>query len=264
MGKWEKERAALRRKKERRALRLFPFPYSPIRLFPLLLFVLVLATACGTDNLYLSSENEPGMMPDKKNAPVNYVALGDSTGVGVGARDGGYVARLFDRINRERPSSRLTNLCMSGATSGDVLREQLKPALAARPTLVTLGIGINDIGRGVPEETFARNYEEIIAGIKKETSAHIVVTNLPDISLAPAVPASLREQVRSRVISFNKRIKETADRHGLLVVDAYSTTRDLIPTHPEFFSADNFHPSDAGYEYWAKLMWPTVKEAIEK
>lgn len=251
-------------KKERAALRVFHFPSSPVTLCLLLLFVFVLATACGTNSLLLSRENESGMMSDEKKAPVTYVALGDSTGVGVGARDGGYVARLFDRINRERPASRLTNLCVSGATSGDVLRAQLKPALSARPTLVTLGIGINDIGRGVSEETFARNFEEIVASIKKETSAPIVVTNLPDISLAPAVPASLREQVRSRIISFNERIKETADRHGLLVVDAYTTTRDLIPTHPEFFSADNFHPSDAGYEYWAKLMWPTVKEALEK
>jgi lysophospholipase L1-like esterase len=229
----------------------------------LLMTMIFTGVACESGSL-LSEENESGMMTDEKKAPVTYVALGDSTGVGVGAKDGGYVARLFQRITRERAGSRLTNLCVSGATSEDVLRGQLKPALAAHPTLVTLGIGINDIGRGVTEETFARNYEEIVARLKQETSAPIVVTNLPDISLAPAVPASLREQVRARILSFNERIKATAERHGLHLVDAYTTTREVIPTHPEFFSADNFHPSDAGYEYWAKLMWPTVKSAMEK
>src|SRR4029434_410196 len=29
--------------------------------------------------------------------PIMYLALGDSTGVGVGARNGGYVVRLFNR-----------------------------------------------------------------------------------------------------------------------------------------------------------------------
>lgn len=46
------------------------------------------------------------MGQDEKNTPVVYIALGDSTGVGVGARDGkGYVARLFERFERERPGS---------------------------------------------------------------------------------------------------------------------------------------------------------------
>ena len=56
---------------------------------------------------------------------IVHVALGDSTGVGVGAREGGgYVARIFRRVERERPGSRLINLCVSGATTADVLREQ--------------------------------------------------------------------------------------------------------------------------------------------
>ncbi|MBV9209849.1 MAG: SGNH/GDSL hydrolase family protein [Acidobacteria bacterium] len=203
-------------------------------------------------------------MNDESKAPVRYVALGDSTGVGVGAREGGYVARLFERIRRERPSSSLTNLCVSGATSGDLLREQLAPALKAQPTLITIGIGINDISRSVSPESFARNYEEIVSRLKTETGAVIIVTNLPDISLAPAVPAYMREEAQSRIVAFNERIQEIAARHGLMLVDAYTMTREVIPQHPEFFSSDNFHPSDAGYEYWAKLMWPTVKSAMEK
>src|SRR5678815_5238823 len=43
--------------------------------------------------------------------PIVYVALGDSTGYGVGAREGGYVKRLFDRINERRSGSTLQNLC---------------------------------------------------------------------------------------------------------------------------------------------------------
>ena len=201
---------------------------------------------------------------DHRDEAVIYAALGDSTGVGVGAKNGGYVARLFTRIKSLRPDSRLTNVCVSGAETEDVLRSQLKTALASRPTLVTLGIGINDVGHGVAAETFAQNYEEIIKRLKAETSAPIIITNIPDISLAPIVPASLRDQIYRRVNLFNEHIKEIASRHNLIVVDAYTATRDVIKSSPGFFSDDGFHPSDEGYERWAEMMWPTVESAINE
>ena len=198
-------------------------------------------------------------------APVEYVAFGDSTGIGVGARrGGGYVARLFERIERVRAGSSVKNFCVSGAETADVLRTQLArlDSTTARPTLITVGIGINDVSHGVDVERFARNYEEIVVRLKSKTDAPIVVTNIPDISSAPRVPAFLHEQVRQRIRLFNTRLAEIAKRHDLLLVDAYDMSREVIPAHPEFFSADGFHPSDEGYEYWAKMMWPTVKEAI--
>ncbi|HKG96716.1 MAG TPA: SGNH/GDSL hydrolase family protein, partial [Pyrinomonadaceae bacterium] len=69
-------------------------------------------------------------------------------------------------------------------------------------------------------------------------------------------------EARRRIELYNERIADIAKRYGLSVVDAFTTTHDVIPDHPEFFSDDGFHPSDVGYEYWAKTMWPTVKAAI--
>lgn len=203
------------------------------------------------------------MSEPKKNAsPIVYVALGDSTGAGVGAREGGYVARIFTRLNREHDGARLVNLCVSGATTTDLLRGQLDAAIKAPPTLSTLGIGINDVTRGVSVEQFAQNYETIVARLRNETNAPLVVTNIPDIALAPAVPAFAPDELRRRINLFNERIDETSKRHGALVVDTYNATRGVIGDHAEFFSSDGFHPSDAGYEYWAKKMWPTVKSAV--
>ena len=199
----------------------------------------------------------------REKAAVVYVALGDSTGVGVGAREGGgYVARLFERIRPERPDSRLINFCVSGATTEDVLRGQLREAINARPTLITLGIGINDLGHGLTHEQFAANYEEIVRQLKTETSARVVVTNVPDISFAPVIPASERDATRRRIELFNEKLEAIARRYELSVVDIYSETHRVIPEHPEFFSDDGFHPSAEGYAYWAETMWPAVKAAI--
>ena len=188
-----------------------PFPVSPFPLLTLLLIIFCASSCANTDSA--QKGNKASMAIAEQSAPVVYTALGDSTGVGVGSKEGaGYVARLFERIKSAHPQSRLTNLCVSGATTDDVLRSQLQPAINSRPTLVTLGIGINDIGHGQTVERFARNYEEIIKRLKEETSARLVVTNIPDISFAPAVPEYARDETRRRIQSFNEKIEGIAGR----------------------------------------------------
>lgn len=204
------------------------------------------------------------MSEEIKGEPIVYVALGDSTGVGVGARKGGgYVARLFERIERVRPGSRLVNLCVSGATTRDVLGTQLGRVGGEAPSLVTLGIGINDLVRQSPPEQFARNFEELAASLRAQTEAPVVVSNLPDISPAPVVPDFLREEARRRIQLFNEHIADAAGRHRFHLADTFTKSAAVMPKHPEFFSPDGFHPSDEGYEFWAFEMWPTVKRALE-
>ena len=196
--------------------------------------------------------------------PIVYVALGDSTGSGVGAREGGYVARLFKRVLERRPESKLNNLCVSGSTTADVLRGQLDRGVAADPDLITLGIGINDIGHGLTLDQFAKNYEQILSTLKEKTRARVVVTNIPDISSAPRIPGSMRSEYQRQIMQFNQRLEEIAVRHGATVFDVYSITTAELPSHPEYFSSDGFHPSDAGYELWSERMWPIVEEVISR
>ena len=194
--------------------------------------------------------------------PIVYVALGDSTGYGVGARNGGYVARLFKRLLEQRPGSELANLCISGATSEDVVKGQLQNAVAKSPDLVTVGIGINDIGHGFTIEQFAKNYDEILTTLKQKTKATIVVTNIPDVSSAPRIPASMRAEYQRQIESFNQRLEEIARQHEVTIFDVFTITRRELPSHPEHFSSDGFHPSDDGYEFWAEQMWPTIAGVI--
>jgi acyl-CoA thioesterase I len=194
--------------------------------------------------------------------PINYVALGDSTGAGIGARYGGYVLRLFNRLQEARPGSTLTNLCVSGATTADLLRDQLDRGVNANPQLVTIGIGINDIGHGIPVEQFAENYAKLLDRLKRDTQAIIVISNIPDVSSSPQIPESLKYQYQQTVQEFNRRIDQLADAHGVAVFDIHAITHEELPKHPEYFSSDQFHPSDAGYQLWADEMWPVVAKVL--
>jgi lysophospholipase L1-like esterase len=221
--------------------------------------IAILLGGCNNNNHVVISTDKP-----MTRGPIVYVALGDSTGSGVGAREGGYVARLFKRIVERRPDSKLTNLCVSGSTTADVLRGQLDQGVAMDPDLVTLGIGINDIGHGITLEDFSRNYEQILTTLKEKTRARIVVTNLPDVSSAPRIPGALRAQYQQQIVQFSRRLEEIAARHGVTVFDVYTITTEELASHPEYFSSDGFHPSDAGYEMWAEQMWPTIERVLEE
>ena len=197
-----------------------------------------------------------------KTGPIAYVALGDSTGAGIGASNGGYVARLHQRLLEHRPESQLSNLCVSGATTADVLRGQLNQGVSMNPDLVTLGIGINDIGHGFTLDQFAENYERILSTLKEKTQAQIVVTNIPNISSAPVVQSFMRDQYHQQIVKYNERLEEIAKRHEVTIFDIYTITSRELPSHAEYFSRDGFHPSDKGYELWAVEMWPTIARVI--
>ena len=219
--------------------------------------MLLLLAGCDRDDAI-----ERGSSKEMTTGPIVYVALGDSTGSGVGARNGGYVLRLFNRLVELRPGSKLTNLCVSGATTEDLVRNQLQRGTEMNPDLVTVGIGINDIGHGLTIEQFARNYEEILSTVQQKTQARIVVTNIPDISSAPRIPGPMRREYQQQIIRFNERLEEIAKRHGVTIFDMYTISKDELPSHPEYFSSDGFHPSDKGYELWAEQMWPTIERVI--
>lgn len=196
--------------------------------------------------------------------PVVYLALGDSTGAGVGSSNAsGYARRLFLRIKHSRPGSLLVNGCQNGATTQDLLHHQMKDLSNIHPTLITIGVGANDLIRGVKPEDFGRNYESILLRLTGQTKAEIILMNIPDLSLAPAVPSYMRETARRHIIGFNKQIEVIAGRHNVVVVDLYAMTPEFSK-HPKFFSGDGIHPSDTGYEFWAKAIWPTVQAALNK
>lgn len=193
--------------------------------------------------------------------PVTYLALGDSTCDGIGAKRGGYANRLFTRIERTHPHARFLNLCASGAATADVLREQVAPATLARPTLMTLGVGANDLIRGVTEDQFTLAYAEIVARLKAVKGARLLVMNIPDLSLAPAVPDYMRAAARRHVLAYNERIRGIAEKYGVPVIDLYDNSGGFI-SHPDFFSPDGLHPSDSGYDFWAALVWPAARAAL--
>jgi lysophospholipase L1-like esterase len=182
------------------------------------------------------------------------------------ASGGGYPERLYQRLKREGLHVGILNLAKSGATSIDVVREQVEHAARKRPHLVTLGVGNNDLWRLVSFEELRENLERI-ADVLAPTGARVVVSNVIDLSLAPAATAAEqwlgvpKEALHQRAVELNRVFDALAKRPRFTVVDLFGLSRREVPGHPEYFCSDGFHPSELGYERWADLMWPAVERA---
>jgi acyl-CoA thioesterase I len=194
-------------------------------------------------------------------ASFTYLALGDSTGIGVGAsHGGGYVERLYRRLLPLRPGALLENLCQSGATSADVRDDQVARARRMTASVVTLGIGINDVTWQLPEESFAVNLEEIAVAIAA-LRAPVVIMNIPDLALAPVAARYDTSLYERRIEVFNEHVEGTAARHHFTLVDLFTATKRLRG-RTGLFCRDGFHPSAEGYEEWAAQLWPAVRPLL--
>lgn len=230
---------------------------------PLLICVwlLLTCTSCANTAEVAQHVPQPDATSRKANSPPVYVALGDSTGLGLGAQHGGYVERLMKRIKQRRTDARLVNLCTAGATTAQVLKTQMNRFSESQAAFVTVGIGINDLLQGVPEQEFANNYHEIVTRLNK-AGVPVVLINLPDLTAAPALAGLPHDEIKLRTQNFNKLIEEVARRHQTLLVDLHNLKGDSLKSRTQYFSADGFHPSDSGYEAWTELMWPVVEKLI--
>jgi acyl-CoA thioesterase I len=202
-------------------------------------------------------------VPAMASTPITYVALGDSTAVGVGAATGGgYPQRLARKLETSGIAVKLVNLGVSGATVADVRRDQLPKAMSAGAQLVTIAIGINDLVAERSLRDFARDLE-IVADLVRRTKATVVISNIPDLTLSPSAKGS-PAGFRRRLEGYNAAIATVAERHGFLLADAYAASRAAIRASgaEAVFAADGFHPSALGYDRWTDALWPPVEQGL--
>jgi acyl-CoA thioesterase I len=222
--------------------------------------VAALMAGCGT-------RTEQRLLPAERQAPLLYVALGDSTVEGIGAtgRESTFVVRLHERLREIYPNAGLRNLGTAGATSADVRERQLPAALAQRPQLVTLSVGPNDVTGHVAVGRFEENADGILSALLRDTGAVVIVTLLPDLAVTPRFRGSpARDAVGRMAREYNEALQRVASRYDVQLVDLFTASREEIPRRPELVARDGYHPSDAGYARWADLMWPAVAARLPR
>ncbi|OKK17333.1 lysophospholipase [Streptomyces sp. CB00455] len=188
---------------------------------------------------------------------LRYVALGDSQTEGVGDGDDttglrGFADRLAEHLAVVDPAVRYANLAVRGRLAAQVRAQQLAPALALRPDLVTVVAGVNDLLRPRFDAVeVAGHLEEMFAAFTA-AGAHVVTVTFPD--LGEIVP--LARPLGSRVSGLNSRIRAAAARHGVTVADIGG---QAIARDPRLWTADRLHASPLGHERIAAALARAVR-----
>lgn len=179
-----------------------------------------------------------------------YVALGDSFTEGVGDPDPtrpnglrGWADRVAEVLAAQSPDFRYANLAIRGRKLDPILTEQLAPALALEPDLVTIYAGANDILRPrVDLDGLVERYDAALATLAA-TGARLLVWTAFD----PGGSAIYRP-MRGRFALYNELVREAAERHGATIVDFWRLReyRDW-----RLWDDDRMHMSPAGHQRMA-------------
>lgn len=190
---------------------------------------------------------------------VKYVALGDSLTVGVGSKD---IKKTLPFIIAgkisEHMSVTLVNLAVSGATAQDVIKNQLSKAVVQKPNYITLFIGTNDIHSLIAPSKFEAQMTNIIDFLEKNTSAKIIVFSIPYLGSENLILFPYNFLIDYRIKQYNKVLTDLSETYKFTLIDLYTPTKENFSKQTNFYSSDNFHPSEEGYLMWGSLV--TLKE----
>lgn len=184
-------------------------------------------------------------------APLRYVALGDSLTEGVGDPVGhgawrGWAALLAAGLTEEPVG--FTNLAVSGSQTRDVLERQLPAALELRPGLVSVVVGVNDTLRCTFDiRAVAARLDQVYAACT-ERGAVLLTACLPDPGTMLGLPGALAHPLARRQRAVNTVVHALSERYEALHLHAcegeWTTDRAM-------WSADRLHPGERGHRQLA-------------
>ena len=161
------------------------------------------------------------------------------------ARPGPITSRAA--LRTRNPSLELRNLAANGATSDDVLNEQVPEALELEPDLLTVVCGGNDVLRSTRPDV--DGYEERLDSILERLCAanphvRIATATAPErwdfLSLGPRT----RARVESGITALNETTRRLARRHSVPCLEVAGHPQLANPAN---YSSDGLHPSSLGH-----------------
>jgi lysophospholipase L1-like esterase len=201
-----------------------------------------------------------------KQRGFTYVAIGDSTVEGIGATNPtrSYTGLVYASLRQHHKNTRYSNFGKAGAPIREVIENQLTPAIQQHPDLVTISVGANDIRLHTKLSNFERDLNHLITKLQEQTSAQIIINNIPDFSLTKAIPRHLKPIAKHLIHRFNAVIYKTAENKGIIHIDLHSQSKIYAKNYPEAIAQDNFHPSDFGYAIWANTIITHLQHILFK
>jgi len=149
----------------------------------------------------------------------------------------------------QSPPLLYANLAIRGRSTRRIRDEQLEPAAAMRPDLVTLFTGTNDvIAPRFDADVVARDVE-FMQRTLIDGGATVLGFTLPDLSIV----LPLARPIAGRVRALNEGLRHASAASGAVLLDF---PQHPVGTDPRLWSDDRLHANSAGHErIAAALAW---------
>jgi lysophospholipase L1-like esterase len=175
-----------------------------------------------------------------------YVAIGDSWTEGVGDPDParpnglrGWADRVAEALAARREDFGYANLAIRGRTVEEILDEQLAPALALKPDLLSIqGAGNDLLHIRVDIDALVESMDAAVAKANEIGSCVVLFTHG-----TPA--AGPFRALRGRVAIYNELVREVAETRDAVLVDNW---RLREAQDQRYWDPDRIHPSPFGHQ----------------
>jgi lysophospholipase L1-like esterase len=190
------------------------------------------------------------------------VTLGDSITIGMGDPDPrgpkgawrGWARLLAAGL----PAPELHNLAVLGAQAKHVERDQLPAALALKPDIATVVVGINDTLRAGFDPSGTGQAVARTVGALRASGAQVLTMRLPDPARMFGLPDALARPLSRRMRGVNSELDRVAAHFGTLHWDA---SRDPDTYDRRNWSVDRLHPNERGHRLIACRFWDQLAAA---
>ena len=208
-------------------------------------------------------------------SPLRYVALGDSYTIGTSVDEADrWPNQLVERLaagvgsTADTPTiprlELVANLGVDGFTSNDVVTIELPQLGELRPDFASILVGVNDVVRRVPHETFAANAALILDTLLDQLpSRRIVAIATPDYTVTPA-GADYGDPIAKRagIESNNEILAGLCRVRRVAFVDIFPMSRRAAFDRA-LVAHDGLHPSGRQYGLWVDQIAPVVAGLLQ-
>lgn len=182
---------------------------------------------------------------------TRFVALGDSFTEGVGDIDlrlpnncRGWADRVAEELARHDDRTQYANLAIRGRRLQRIIDEQIEPALAMSPTLVSFYAGGNDLLMArLNMAQLMRDYEHAVSRLKASGATLLLFTGY-NVPLSP-----LLEPLKVRTAIYNRSIRRIAAKYQTLLVDYWCFEKFQ---DPRMWAPDRLHMASPATVIWPK------------
>jgi lysophospholipase L1-like esterase len=151
------------------------------------------------------------------------------------------------------PGKVIMNRGIGGDNTFGVLA-RIAPIISSTPAKVFILIGINDIGRGLPLDVIANNYENMIVQFQKGTPK----TKLYLQSVLPMNDDILKaDYLKSKghlIIQLNEKITALAKKYNLTYINLHEVFNDGNNNLKPELTMDGIHIKPAAYVLWVNYL----------